>query len=161
MAPRHVDGGVGGGVDSAVGVDDVGVADGEGVTVVVSVSCRGLKAWVLFVLVLGAACVWVVGGSGHATRGWCLASLWALVVPVVSGVGLFPSAVLGSVVVGVASVVVEGGDAAGGWRCRRVAAVGGAGDSVGAPPGELWVLTPPVMLEASASYVMPWWMVVF
>ena len=34
-------------------------------------------AWVLLVLVLGAACVWVVGGSGRATRGWCLAGLWS------------------------------------------------------------------------------------
>ena len=57
--------------------------------------------------------------------------LVVLVVPVVSGVGLFPSAVLGSVVAGVASVVVEGVDGAGGWRCRRAAAVGGAGDGVG------------------------------
>ena len=32
---------------------------------------------------------------------------------------------------GVASVVVEGVDAAGGWRCRRAAAVGGAGVGVG------------------------------
>ena len=30
----------------------------------------GLVAWVLLVLVLGVACVWVVGGSGRATRGW-------------------------------------------------------------------------------------------
>ena len=73
--PRHVVGGVGGGVDIAVGVGGVGVADGEGVTVVVGVSRGGLMAWVLLVLVLGAACVWVVGGSGRATRGWCLAGL--------------------------------------------------------------------------------------
>ena len=119
-------------MDSAVGVGDVGAADGEGVTVVVCMSHGGLMAWVLLVLVLGAACVWVVGGSGRATRGWCLAArLVVLVVPVVSGVGLFLSAVLGSVVVGVASVVVEGVDALGGWWCRRVAAVGGAGDDVG------------------------------
>ena len=31
----------------------------------------------LLVLVLGAACVWVVGGSRHATRGWFLAGLWS------------------------------------------------------------------------------------
>ena len=38
--------------------------------------CRGgLLAWVLLVLVLGAACVWVVGGSGRATRGWSSAVL--------------------------------------------------------------------------------------
>ena len=44
---------------------------------VVGVSLGGLIAWVLWVLVLGAACVWVVGGSGRATRGWCLAGLWS------------------------------------------------------------------------------------
>ena len=48
----------------------------EGVTVVVGVSRGCLMAWVLLVLVLGAACVWVVGGPGRATRGWCLAGLW-------------------------------------------------------------------------------------
>ena len=76
-APRQVVGGVGGGVDIAVGVGGVGVADGEGVTVVVGVSRGGLMAWVLLVLVLGVACVWGVGGSGRATRGWCLAGLWS------------------------------------------------------------------------------------
>ena len=76
-APRHVVGGVGGGVDIAAGVGGVGVADGEGVTVVVGVSRGGLMAWVLLVLVLGAACVWVVRGSGRATRGWCFANLWS------------------------------------------------------------------------------------
>ena len=70
-APRHVVGGFGGGVDIAVGVGGVGVADGEGFTVVVGVSRGGLMAWVLLVLVLGAACVCVVGGSGRATGGWC------------------------------------------------------------------------------------------
>ena len=75
--PRLVVGGVGGGVDIAVGVGGVGVADGEGVTVVVGVLYGGLMSWVLLVLVLGAACVWVVGGSGRATRGWCLAGLWS------------------------------------------------------------------------------------
>ena len=54
-----------------------------------------------------------------------------LVLPVVSGVGVLPSAVFGSVVVVVAPVVVEGVDAVGGWWCRCVAAVGGAGDVVG------------------------------
>ena len=63
-------------MDIARGFGSVGVADGEGVTVVVGVSCGGLMAWVVLVLVLGAACVWVVGGSGRATRGWCLAGLW-------------------------------------------------------------------------------------
>ena len=57
--------------------------------------------------------------------------LVVLVVPVVSGVGLFFSAVRGSVVAGVASVVVEVVDAAGGWRGCRAVAVGGAGDGVG------------------------------
>ena len=47
------------------------------VTVVVGVSRGGLMAWVLLVWVLGAACVLVVGGSGRATRGWCLAG-WCL-----------------------------------------------------------------------------------
>ena len=75
-AIQHVVGGVGGSVDIAVGVGGVDVADGEGVTVVVGVSRCGLMAWVLLVLVLGAACVWVVGGSGRATRGWCLGGLW-------------------------------------------------------------------------------------
>ena len=75
--PRHVVGGVGGGVDIAVGVGCVGVADSEGVTVVAGVSRGGLMAWVLLVLVLGAACVWVVGCSGRATPGWCLAGLWS------------------------------------------------------------------------------------
>ena len=77
MAPRHVVGAVGGGVDSAVGVGGVGVADSEGLTVVVGVSRGGLMAWVLFVLVLGAACVLVVGGSMRATRCWCLAGWWS------------------------------------------------------------------------------------
>ena len=60
-----------------MGAGGVGVADGEGVTVVVGVSRGGLMAWVLLVFVLGAACVWVVGGSWRATRGWCLAGLWS------------------------------------------------------------------------------------
>ena len=76
-APGHVVGGVGGGVDISVGVGGVCVADGEGVTVVVGVSRGGLMTWVLLVLVLGAACVWEVGCSGHATRAWCLAGLWS------------------------------------------------------------------------------------
>ena len=75
--------------------------------------CRGgLLALVLLVLVLGAACVWVVGGSGRATRGWWLVGSWSWWgVPVVSGVG-------------------EVG-AVGGWRWRCVATVGGVGDGVG------------------------------
>ena len=44
-------------MDSAVGVGGVGAANGEGVTVVVGVSRGGLMAWVLLMLVLGAACV--------------------------------------------------------------------------------------------------------
>ena len=42
---------------------------------VVGVSRGSLMAWVLLVLVLGAACVCMVGGSRRATRGWCLAGL--------------------------------------------------------------------------------------
>ena len=76
-APRHAVGGVGGGVDSAVSVGGVGVADSEGVTMVVGVSRGGLMALVLLVFVLGAACVWVVGVFERATRGWCLAGLWS------------------------------------------------------------------------------------
>ena len=75
--PRHVVGGVGGGVDIAVDVGSVGVADAEGVTVVLGVSRGGLMAWVLLVLVLCVACAWVVGGFGCATRGWCFAGLWS------------------------------------------------------------------------------------
>ena len=60
-----------------MGVGGVGVADSEGVTLVVGVSRGGLMAWVLLALVLGAACVWLVGGSGRATRGWCLDELWS------------------------------------------------------------------------------------
>ena len=77
MVPWHVVGGVGCGVDIAVGVGGVDVAHSEGVTVVVGFSRGGLMALVLLVLVLGAACVWVVGGSGRATRGCCLAGLWS------------------------------------------------------------------------------------
>ena len=64
-------------MDIAVGVGGVGVADDGAVTVVIGVSRGGLMAWVLLVFVLGAACVWVVGGSGRATRRWCLAGLWS------------------------------------------------------------------------------------
>ena len=60
-----------------MGVSGVGVAAGNGVTVVVGLSRGGLMAWVLLVLVLGAACVWVVGGPRRATHGWCLAGLWS------------------------------------------------------------------------------------
>ena len=69
--------------------------------------------------------------------GW----LAVLVVPVVSGVGVVALAVIGSVVVGVAPVVVEGVNAVGGWWCCSVAAVGGAGDAVaeGAAGGALGV----------------------
>ena len=64
-------------MDTAVGVGGAGVADSEGVTVMVGVSRGGMMAWVLLLLVLGAACVWVVGGSERATRGWCLAGSWS------------------------------------------------------------------------------------
>ena len=72
------------------------------------------------------------GRRFRASHSWLVFGwLVVLVVPVLSGVGMFPSAVLGSVVAGVPSVVVEGVDAAGGWRCCRAAAVGGAGVGVG------------------------------
>ena len=64
-------------MDSAVSVGGVAIADVKGVTVVVGLCRGGLMAGVLLVLVLGAACVWVVGGSGRATRGWCFAGLWS------------------------------------------------------------------------------------
>ena len=41
----------------------------------VAVSHGGLMVWVLLVLVPGAACAWVVGGSRRATRGWWLVGL--------------------------------------------------------------------------------------
>ena len=103
--PRLVVGGVGGGVDIAVGVGGVGVADSEGVTVVAGVSGGGLVAWALLVLVLGGLRVgvrWFRACHSWLVLGW----LVVLVVSVVSGVGIFPSAVPGSVVTGVASVVV-------------------------------------------------------
>ena len=72
------------------------------------------------------------GGRFRACHSWLVVGwLAVLVVPAVSGVGVAPSAVFGSVVVGVAPVVVEGVDAVGGWWCCCVAAVGGAGDVVG------------------------------
>ena len=82
---------------------------------------------------VGAGCRLRLGGRRfRACHSWLVFGwLVVLVVPVVCGAGIFPSAVLGSVVAGVASVVVEGVDAGGGWRCRRVAAVGGAGVGVG------------------------------
>ena len=98
---------------------------------------------VLLVLVLGMACASVVGCSGRwvlpplaeglACAGGRLVVGWlaVLVVPVVFGVGVVPSAVFGSVVVGVAPVAVKGVDAVGGWWCCCDAAVGGAGDVVG------------------------------
>ena len=43
----------------------------------VGVSRGCLMAWELLVLVLGAACIWVVGGSGRATCGWWLVGLWS------------------------------------------------------------------------------------
>ena len=104
-APQLVVGGVGGGVDMAVGVGGVGVANGEGVTVVAGVSRGGLVAWVLLVLVLGGLRVgvrWFRACHSWLVFGW----LVVLVGSVVSGVGIFPSAVLGSVMTGVASVVV-------------------------------------------------------
>ena len=77
----------------------------------VGVRRGGLLAWVLLVLVLGAACIRVVGGSGRplVAGGWLVRGPGGM-VPVVSGVG-------------------EVG-AVGGWRWRCVAAVGGVGDGV-------------------------------
>ena len=93
--PPLVVGGVGNGVDIAVGVGGVGVADAEGVTLVVGVSRGALMAWVLLLLVLGAACVCVVGGSGRATRGWCLAGLWSWWCRLSLVLGFFPRLSLG------------------------------------------------------------------
>ena len=73
-------------MDSAVSVGGACVPDAEGVigdtwchdcSVCVGVSRGCLMAWVLLVLVLGAACVSVVGGSGRATRGLWLVGLWS------------------------------------------------------------------------------------
>ena len=65
----------------------------------------GLLAWVFLVLVLGDLRVgarWF-----RACHSWLVfGRLVVLVVSVVSGVGIFSSAVLGSVVTGVASAVV-------------------------------------------------------
>ena len=71
--------------------------------------------------------------GGLACAGGRLPVSWlaVLVVPVVSGVGVVPSPILGSAVVSVAPVYVEGVDAVGGWRCCCDAAVSGAGDVVG------------------------------
>ena len=80
--PRFVIGGVGGGV-----------------------SRDGLVAWVFLVLVLGGLRVGV--RWFRACHSWLVfGRLVVLVVSVVPGVGIFPSAVLGSVVTGVASVAV-------------------------------------------------------
>ena len=77
-------------------------------------------------------CLRLGGRRFRACHSWLVVGwLAVLVVPVVSGVGVVPSAVFGSVVVGVAPVVVEGVDAVGGWWCCCVAAVRGAGDVVG------------------------------
>ena len=126
-APWHVVGGVGAGVDSAVGVGDAGVADGEGVI--------GAFWWSGGVGVVGVGAgrgLRFGGGRFRVCHPWLVVGpLVVLVVPVVSGVGVFLSAVLGSVVAGVAPVVVGGVNAVGGSRCRCVAAVGGAGDGVG------------------------------
>ena len=80
-------------MDIAVGVGSVGVANGEGVTLVVGVSRGCLMTWVLLVLVLGAACVWLAGGSRRATHGWCLAGLssWWCRSSLVLGYFLRPS----------------------------------------------------------------------
>ena len=74
--------------------------------------------------------------------GW----LAVLVVPVVSGVGVVPSAVFGSVVVRVAPAVVEGVDAVGWWVVVAVLLVSVVLVTllVGAPLAELRVLALPV-----------------
>ena len=69
------------------------------------VSRGGLVAWVLLVLVLGGLRVGV--RWFRACRSWLVfGRLVVLVVSVVPGVGISPSAVLGSVVTGFASVAV-------------------------------------------------------
>ena len=74
----------------------------------------------------------LLAGGPACSGGWLVVGWYAvLVVPVVSGVGVGPLAVFGSVVVGVAPVVVEGVDAVGGWWCCCVAGVGGAREVVG------------------------------
>ena len=92
------------------------------------------------------------GRRFRACHSWLVVGrLVVLVVPVVSGVGVFPSAVLGSVVVGVAPVVVEGVDAVGGWGVAVLPLSVVLGTVlVRAPPAELWVLAPPVMPKARA-----------
>ena len=92
------------------------------------------------------------GRRFRAYHSWLVVGrLVVLVVPVVSGVGVFPSAVLGSVVVGVAPVVVEGVDAVGGWGVAVLPLSVVLGTVlVRAPPAELWVLAPPVMPKARA-----------
>ena len=86
------------------------------------------------------------GRRFRACHSWLVVGwLAVLVVQVVSGVGVVPSAVFRSVVVAVAPVVVAAVDALVGWWCCCDAAVGGAGDVVGegAAGG-----APPVMLMA-------------
>ena len=74
----------------------------------------------------------LLAGGPACPGGWLVVGwLAVLVVPVVSDVGVVPWAVFGSVVVGVAPVVVEGVATVGGWWCCCVAGVGGAGDVVG------------------------------
>ena len=74
----------------------------------------------------------LLAGGPACAGGWLVVGWPAvLVVPVVSGVGVVPSALFEFLVVGVAPVVVEGVDVVGGWWCCCVAAVGGAGDVVG------------------------------
>ena len=105
----------------------------------------------------------LVGGSA-CSGGWLVVGwLAVLVVPVVSGVGVVPLAVFGSVVVGVAPAVVEGVDAVGGWVVVPLLPVSVVLVTllVRAPPAELQVLVPPVMPMVRALRVMPWWMAVF
>ena len=116
--------------DAPDDVDAVGGdANGEGVVGRRCVALRCCWRWCWWVSWLsdGVGVVGVGAGRGlrlggrrfRACHSWLVVGrLVVLVVPVVSGMGVLPSAVLGSVVVGVAPVVVEGVDAVGGWRCR-------------------------------------------
>ena len=130
-APQPVVGGVGGGVDSAVGVGGVGVADGEGAI--------GVTWWLACVVVVcWRGCCWC----------WCWARPafgWSAVpgVPLLAG----GRSVRGPA--GVAPVVSGVGEvgAVGGWRWRCVATVGGVGDSVGGSDRILADLIPELLLQ--------------
>ena len=88
----------------------------------------------------------LAGGSACSGSWLVVGWLAVLVVPVVSGVEVVPSAVFGSVVVVVASAVVEGVDAVGGWVVVAVLPVSVVLVTllVRAAPAELRVLALPV-----------------